>query len=186
MVHFCEQIRRPGHLTSQPAARAAGLPPTTDLADGETRWVSLQVASRPGQLRRTPRPQLPLIARSASHACVGQGYLASAGIVDNVVVAEEPDRPEGLCALQDELRYLLNRWDPIGVYDESLDFPPDEYNCLLGPVLVRLARRQSRADLSEYLWHEVQDHFGLDPVWCGTDGFADRLLAWYAAKNQTL
>ena len=32
--------------------------------------------------------------------------------------------------------------------------------------------------------HEVVDHFGLNPHRCGTGSFADRLLAWYAAKNQ--
>jgi hypothetical protein len=97
---------------------------------------------------------------------------------------EEAARLEVLSALQDELRYLLNRWDPIGVYDESLDFPPDEYDCLLGPLLTRIGRHDSRAELSEYLWREAEGHFGLDPDRCGTDGFADRLLAWYAAKNQ--
>ncbi len=30
----------PGHLASQRVARAAGLSPTTDIRDGETRWVS--------------------------------------------------------------------------------------------------------------------------------------------------
>lgn len=99
-------------------------------------------------------------------------------------MAEDAASSERLAALQDELRYLLNEWDPIGVYDESLDFPPDEYDCLLAPLLTRLARRDSRADLSEYLWHEIEDHFGLDPLRTGTDGFADCLFAWYAAKNQ--
>ena len=36
-----------------------------------------------------------------------------------------------LSDLQDELRYLLNHWDPIGIYDEVNDNPPDEYNCLI-------------------------------------------------------
>jgi hypothetical protein len=99
-------------------------------------------------------------------------------------MTEEAAGLEGLSDLQDELRYLLNRWDPIGVYDESLDFPPDEYDCLLGPPLTRLGRHDSRADLSEYLWREIEDHFGLDAGRCGTDGFADRLLAWYAGKKQ--
>jgi hypothetical protein len=92
---------------------------------------------------------------------------------------------DGLDGLQDELRHLLNRWDPIGVYDEALDFPPDEYDCLLAPLLTRLARRDSRTQLSEFLWCEIEDHFGLDPVQCGTDMFADRLLAWYAAVHRT-
>ena len=30
----------PGHLASQGVARAAGLSPTSDVRDGETRWVS--------------------------------------------------------------------------------------------------------------------------------------------------
>jgi hypothetical protein len=88
-----------------------------------------------------------------------------------------------LSDLQAELRYLLNHWDPIGVYDEALDFPPDEYDCLIGPVLTRLARQDGRAELSEYLWNEIENHFGLDPVRAGTDLFADSLLAWYAAKT---
>ncbi len=48
----------------------------------------------------------------------------------------ETDR-DSLSDLQGELRYLLNRWDPIGIYDEELDFPPDEYDCLIGPILTR-------------------------------------------------
>ncbi len=98
-------------------------------------------------------------------------------------MTEKAASPERLDALQNELRYLLNHWDPIGIYDESLNFPPDEYDCLLGPLLTRLARGDSRTDLSEYLWREIEDHFGLDPLRCGTDAFADRLLAWYAAKS---
>lgn len=57
----------------------------------------------------------------------------------------EPD--ESLGDLQGELRYLLNRWDPIGVYDEEADYPPDEYDCMIGPLLGRLARGDSRGDL---------------------------------------
>lgn len=65
----------------------------------------------------------------------------------------------------------------------KLEFPPDEYDCLIGPILTRLARRDSRASFSEYLWNEVENHLGLDPLRCGTDAFADRLQVWYAAKN---
>ena len=90
---------------------------------------------------------------------------------------------DSLSDLQGELRYLLNRWDPIGIYDEELDFPPDEYDFLIGPILTRLARRDSRESFCESLWNEIEGHFGLDPVRCGTDAFADRLQAWYAAKN---
>jgi hypothetical protein len=97
---------------------------------------------------------------------------------------EDPAIDRGkLADLTGELRYLLNQWDPIGVYDADLDCPPDEYDCLIGPILARLARSDSRASFSEYLWYQIQDHFGLDPVAHRTDAFADRLQAWYAAKN---
>lgn len=88
-----------------------------------------------------------------------------------------------LADLQAELRYLLNRWDPIGVYDESMNFPPDEYDCMIGPLLGRLAGGDSRVDLSEYLWCEIESYFGLGPVLVGTGAFADCLLAWFAAKQ---
>ena len=65
---------------------------------------------------------------------------------------------------------------PVGVYDESLNFPADEEDRLIAPLLVRLARRDSWADLSQYLWDESRDnYFGLDPVRRETDHFADRL-----------
>ena len=44
---------------------------------------------------------------------------------------------DSLSDLQGELRYLLNRWDPTGIYDEELDFPPDDHDCLIGPILTR-------------------------------------------------
>jgi hypothetical protein len=42
---------------------------------------------------------------------------------------------------QDNLRYLLNEWDPIGV----ADLVQDEYDCLIGPILSRLTRGAERA-----------------------------------------
>jgi RimJ/RimL family protein N-acetyltransferase len=35
----------PGHLASQRVARAAGLSPTTDIRDGEVRWVGMPTSS---------------------------------------------------------------------------------------------------------------------------------------------
>lgn len=85
-----------------------------------------------------------------------------------------------LVGLQDEPNYLFNMWGPIGVYDEVGN--RDEAGCLMAPLLSRLAGGAGRADLSEFLRHEVEDHFGLDAAACGTDRLADQLLAWYAAK----
>lgn len=84
--------------------------------------------------------------------------------------------PEADSLRQANLRYLLNQWDPIGV----ADLVDDEYDCLLAPLWKILTHGVTRAALSEYLWFELQDHFGLDPEYCGTDAFADRLLAFAA------
>jgi len=78
---------------------------------------------------------------------------------------------------QANLRYLLNEWDPIGV----ADLAPDEYDCLIAPLWARLSQGASRAEISELLWYDVEDHFGLDPQMCGVDQFADRLVAWAAS-----
>jgi hypothetical protein len=76
-------------------------------------------------------------------------------------------------------RYLLNRWDPIGVYDEKRDFPPDEYDCLIGPLMSLLNEGADVAQVSELLWFELEDHFGLDPEMKGSDSFAEKLVAWF-------
>jgi len=81
--------------------------------------------------------------------------------------------------LQTQLRHLLNRWDPIGV----ADLVDDEYDCMLGPVLTRLARGDDAAALGEYLWFEVKDHFGLDPERSRPDVLAEQLVAWFAATK---
>jgi hypothetical protein len=60
------------------------------------------------------------------------------------VVAEEASSFKRLPALQDELRCLPNRWDPIAVYDELLGFPADESYCLPGPQLIRLCPREQQ------------------------------------------
>lgn len=82
---------------------------------------------------------------------------------------------------QGNLRYLLNLWDPIGV----ADLVDDEYDCLLAPLWRRLISGASRADISEYLWYELEDHFGLDPAAHGVDAFADRLAALAATWHHT-
>ncbi|WP_055694564.1 hypothetical protein [Streptomyces prasinopilosus] len=77
---------------------------------------------------------------------------------------------------QDNLRYLLNEWDPIGV----ADLVQDEYDCLIGPILSRLTRGAERAEMREFLWHELTEHFGLSRPY-DVDGMADRLTAWWTS-----
>lgn len=91
------------------------------------------------------------------------------------------DNPEVHGPRQVHLRHLLNEWDPIGV----ADLVDDEYDCLLAPLWDRLTRGATPASLSEYLWSEVEDHFGLDPERCGVNVFAERLLALAATWSSS-
>lgn len=83
----------------------------------------------------------------------------------------------GLTDIEGNLRYLLNQWDPIGVAD-AVD---DEYDCMIAPLLLKLNAAAGRAGISEFLWYELEEHFGLNPELHGVDAMADRLVAWWAA-----
>jgi hypothetical protein len=81
------------------------------------------------------------------------------------------------------LRYLLNQWDPLGVADVA----PDEYDCLTVPLARKLGAGDGWAQISEFLWTELEDHFGLSsPELYGVDAMADRLVAWWAAVGPSL
>lgn len=80
----------------------------------------------------------------------------------------------------DDLRSLLNEWDPIGV----ADLVQDEYDCLIGPILTRLARGAARAEVRKFLSHELTEHFGLSHPY-DVDGMADRLTAWWLSSGKS-
>ncbi len=82
-----------------------------------------------------------------------------------------------LVTAQLNLRYLLNQWDPIGV----ADVVDDEYDCLIAPIMAKLRAGAGRAEVSELLWYELEDHIGLDPASRNVDAMADRLVAWWAS-----
>ncbi|MCF0093458.1 hypothetical protein [Micromonospora sp. MH99] len=84
-----------------------------------------------------------------------------------------------LSDLQLNLRQLLNQWDPIGVAETA----PDEYDCMLGPLLARLRGGAGRSEISEFLWHELENHFGLDPTRHEVGSAADRLVVWWATAR---
>jgi hypothetical protein len=80
-----------------------------------------------------------------------------------------------------ELRDLINAWDPIGVLDDP-DWPRDEYEGLVGPVLRRLEAGDTPAQLAAYLRAEARDRFGLDPDGCPPEAAAARMVAWYRTR----
>lgn len=81
--------------------------------------------------------------------------------------------------MTDDLRRLLNEWDPIGV----ADLAADEYDCLINPLLELLRDDAGRREIDEFLLHQVTDHFGLTPVPAETDLIADGLIKWWTASE---
>lgn len=78
-----------------------------------------------------------------------------------------------------DLRHLLNEWDPIGVADEVRD----EYDCMLAPLLGRLHGGADRTEVEEFLRHELEDHFGLDPSGLRPGAMAARVTAWWTSTT---
>ncbi|MFJ9905431.1 hypothetical protein ACIRVK_21495 [Streptomyces sp. NPDC101152] len=78
--------------------------------------------------------------------------------------------------VQDDLRSLLNAWDPIGV----ADLVHDEYDCLIVPILSRLRCGADRVELGEFPLREMTGHFGLSHPH-DADAMANRLTTWWTS-----
>src|SRR4051794_13688898 len=69
---------------------------------------------------------------------LGESRLGGGGPAPRVMaVTRRPERVE-FDAASDELRILLNRWDPLGVFHGEPDAPEDEYDCLIPGLFKRL------------------------------------------------
>jgi hypothetical protein len=80
-------------------------------------------------------------------------------------------------SVENDLRHLLNEWDPIGVADEV----QDEYDCMLAPMLQRLRGGADETEIGAFLRNEVEEHFGLDPLGARPEAMAIRVIAWWTA-----
>ena len=77
-----------------------------------------------------------------------------------------------------QLRALLCEWDPIGVMSYP-DWPRDEYDCLLGPLLTLLDAEASKEEISRYLRKEIDEHFGLSADNYDFAAVAERFRKWF-------
>lgn len=77
-----------------------------------------------------------------------------------------------------QLRALLNEWDPIGVGPNG---PQDEYDCLLWPVMRQLEAGAAPDELRAFLAAELQEHFGHGGDAESIAAFVTRAHAWFDA-----
>jgi hypothetical protein len=75
------------------------------------------------------------------------------------------------------LRRMLNEWDFIGV--GGFYAGDDEYDCLLGPLLARLAAGENVEDVAGFLRAEIEGHFGLEPTGVEIATFAAKTVTWW-------
>lgn len=76
-----------------------------------------------------------------------------------------------------QLRTLICEWDPIGVMDDT-EWPKDEYDCLIGPLLTLLQSGANDEGIADYLRRELIEHFGLTPA-DGLASVAQRVRTWF-------
>ena len=79
--------------------------------------------------------------------------------------------------LQGELRRLLMEWDPIGV--KGIPEAIDEYDCLISPLMHRLANGAAVDDLHLWLTTELTDPFGLTPMTERDLALTRKLVDWW-------
>jgi hypothetical protein len=81
----------------------------------------------------------------------------------------------------DELRALVNEWDPVGVMDDP-SWPRDEYDCLVGPILRHLDNGASIGTITTFLNEVLAGHFGQPVPVERAEGWAREAREWYARR----
>jgi len=77
-----------------------------------------------------------------------------------------------------QLNALMCEWDPIGVMDDR-NWPRDEYECLVGPVLTMLQSGASQTEIASYLQAEIVEHFGLSAEHYDFTAVAAQVRSWF-------
>lgn len=76
-----------------------------------------------------------------------------------------------------ELRDLLNEWDFIGVFDPVSN--TDEYDCMIPPLMKKLAAGAGTHDIARFLNGKITGHFAMSAGAVEITPMAARLTAWW-------
>jgi hypothetical protein len=79
------------------------------------------------------------------------------------------------------MRRLLMEWDPIGVAE--IPEAADEYDCMISPLVHRLAEDADTRSVADWIGRERSSHFGLGPDEAADMRLAESLAAWYERRR---
>ena len=82
-----------------------------------------------------------------------------------------------------ELRAIVNKWDPIGVFDLDPHWPVDEYDCVTGSLLKMLAAGRPVDEITRYLEDMAGDHFGVQAGPWESERCAHQAYEWFWQKR---
>ena len=87
-----------------------------------------------------------------------------------------------LCARSSErASATVERVGFIGVFDPETN--TDEYDCMIAPLLTRLASGADTGQVQQFLDHEIAGHFGMSLGQLETVAMAERLTAWWRSDS---
>ena len=83
-----------------------------------------------------------------------------------------------------ELREILNRWDPIGVFGYgSVEWPEDEYESYVDPLMWQLRAGKSEEQITQYLESLVLDRMGIEVVPGKAGSCAKEAFEWFHRRR---
>jgi hypothetical protein len=77
-----------------------------------------------------------------------------------------------------QLSALVRDWDPLGVMIDD-DWPRDEYDWLVGPLLTHLQSGSNNEEVARYLRKQTEVHFGFVDDTDECTAMAERIRRWF-------
>jgi DNA-binding PadR family transcriptional regulator len=116
------------------------------------------------------RPFSPAEIDSALTDLIQRGFVAECADTPNYYEITESGRsawdewmPPGDAGERVTISRLLKHWDPIGVFAGESDWPQDEYEGYVSPIISALRSGADEAIITRQLQQIRTDHMGLQP-----------------------